>query len=146
MPYDYDIFTAHNLAVVTASGRIAGTDIIETIQRMDQDARWKEGMHQLCDFLKVKGVAVSLPEIHQIVSLEEHHLQDTRGGKLALLADSFDMRALCELFCVMTRFRGREARVFRSRDEAIVWMDIPVTQEQQAEREILLLAGSKAAS
>ncbi|CAN5607794.1 hypothetical protein BH23BAC4_BH23BAC4_09040 [soil metagenome] len=141
MPYDYEIFPAYNLALVTATGRIAGKDIIETIHRMDQDERWEQGMHQICDFLEVKGVAVSLPEMHQIVSLEEHHLEDTQDGKLALLADSFDMRAICKLFSLMSRFRGPEAKVFRNRKEAIAWLDLPGDQTQKAVLDTLL-AGS----
>lgn len=128
MPYDYEIFPEQNVAVVTASGRIAGADIIEAIQRMDEDERWVAGMHQMCDYLDVKGVAVSISELRQIVSLEKLHLDDTRGGKLALLAESFDMRTICELFCLKTRVQGREARVFRNREEALAWLGIPADQ------------------
>lgn len=131
MAYDYEIFPAHNLAVVTASGRITGTDIVETIQRMDQDGRWIAGMHQICDYLEVKGVAISIAELRQIVNLEQVHFEDTQGGKLALLADSFDMRAICELFCLKTRFEGRQARVFRSWEEAVAWLDLPADQAKR---------------
>jgi hypothetical protein len=125
MSYHYTIHPAENLVVVVASGRVAGEEVIASVEEMAQDPRWIAGMHQLCDYRQMKAIAISLPEVKHLAQLEQRDIEKLRGGRLAMVADAFEVASLCQLYAALIRFRGRQARVFRTMEEALGWLGVP---------------------
>lgn len=125
MAYHYTVHPDANLVLVTASGFVLGEEILASADQMANDARWARGMHQLCNYLDVQAVAVTLEQMKYLASLECRGIGRLRGSKLAFVADTFDVILLCELFMGLTRNQSREMRLFHSLDAARAWLDAP---------------------
>lgn len=135
MSYHYTIHPADNVVVVTASGRVVGEEVIASVEAMARDPRFVAGMHQLCDYREIQGIAITLAEIKHLAHLERRDYDKIKDGRLAMVTGSFDVSSLCVLYATLIRLRGRQAKVFRSIDEAYAWLGLPEAPVMEARAE-----------
>ena len=129
MPYTYQLLPEQNLSYVTASGRVAAAEVLQTTRQLFGDPDWRPGIDQIIDGSGATGLAITLPELHALLALERENLHRLGRGKLAIVAPEYIAHAICTLYARLAAMKRHPQviEVFWSVPDAARWIGVDTT-------------------
>ncbi len=126
MGYIYTISSKYNLCYVKFTGEVNGKEVIRLKRKIFSDPKWKFGMNQINDYLKVKRLVVEREDIDIIVEVEKE--QDTivkdNKRKLAIVSDNDLYQAIFKYYEVIAKKLLYKTKVFRNIEQALKWVGL----------------------
>lgn len=126
MPCHYQIFQKENLVAKTFFGRVTTKCVLNLLDNIESDQKYRDGMLEFDDLSNVADLAITATDIARfadlIVGLNRRKRLPT---KKAILAGPGPGRAAAYGFCKMVEgAKGIEVKVFEEYSEALPFLDI----------------------
>jgi hypothetical protein len=130
MGFDYHVDGTQRLVQARAHGCIGLLDICVHLDRVRQDARFGAGMRSLTD-LTGAAIDVSVDEVWRIAEYIKPLARVAAQACWAVVAPDDAAFVNFRIFESVVRPFGIDARIFRSREEALEWLaEQPAAQGQ----------------
>lgn len=119
MPFAYEIEPERRLVVITLSGRVTGTTVVEALQAVVADARWKAGFDRVWDGRGITSLEIEPEEVRAFRRLARSAPEAMRPGRAAVVAERTLYRDAAVLYVMAV---GWETRVFPTMEQAMAWL------------------------
>ena len=127
MPYTFVIDTERAVVVAVAAGVVTADELIDGTVAMGKAPGFAADMRLLVDFSQ--AVRVEIPT-ERLEELSEVSPYSSRSRRAYIVQRDFDF-GLARMFSVFVEMHGKgEVQVFRSRPEAISWLNQGHPKEQ----------------
>ena len=115
-PYIYDIDPEAGLALARAWGRVTGEQMVEMVETVHGDPRWRHDFDAVWDCSAVDAHAVAPTEVPQIVSAA---VEGETGRDVMVETGGLIDSAISQLIAAYCRRKGKDVTVERSLDAAL---------------------------
>ena len=126
MPIEYDIIEALKLVVAKGSGVLTGRDIIDHLNSLSNDVRYIAPMKKFIDYQDVEDMAVTTDEAWQIADKKKSLNAKFHGERCAFVAPKDITYGASRVHQALIDGADLNTEVFRSTDEALSWLDVPL--------------------
>ena len=119
MPFSYKIDKLHKLVTSIGTGVLTNNDCINHQRQLAADPDFDPMFFQLIDLTQVTSVALTAENVRPLAQTAVF----SQGSRRALLANSDEVFGMARMFSILRETAGEtEIKVFRSRDDAPLWV------------------------
>ncbi|MBT3192785.1 MAG: hypothetical protein HN341_09550 [Verrucomicrobia bacterium] len=109
--------------ICTSSGEADAPAVADVIDEMLSHPEWKPGMPRCYDISDLDAGSLTVNDIRLISGFAAKYRQQTGAGRIAIVAGGDLVYGLSRMLSIhISELVGGEPEVFRSRDEALVWL------------------------
>lgn len=123
MPLHYTIIESENLVYVSGTGDIAAGELLNHLNELSSDDRYKAPMKKLVDYRRARPMSPPIEEIESFANemsrLEEFFIDE----KLAVVVQDDLSFGITRVFMALSKL---ESNVFREFDAALQWLELPL--------------------
>ena len=117
-------FREHNFVLTIIFGKLTGRELSEHVLAMNRDYSFIKGIRELADCRFLTDVSeLDEQEVVSSAGKERGSLRVV-GGRGAIVAISEEIYNLAEIYADVASQIREDAKVFRSMDEAIRWLEL----------------------
>jgi len=121
--FDYSVEYIDGIFICAATGKAGEGDAVKVISTMLAHPEWKPGMPRCYDISNLDAGSLTVKEMRRIAGFAATHKAELGGGKIAMVARRNLEYGFSRMLSVLvTPFGPTELEVFRTREEAIVWL------------------------
>lgn len=127
MTYRMHISPTQRTGFVQLAGSVTGQDIFQANQQLYAHPDWQPGFDECWDCSSITSLVVDPGEIHEIVEQEVEHAAALGQGRVAIVATSYNVEMIGQLYKVMLEhsLAGRPVQLFRTPEAAQRWLGNP---------------------
>ena len=117
-------FIENNGVLIHAAGLLTGEELINHKNALYTESNNRKQIgFQLCDFSNVEKVEITAEEVNHLAELDKQACFENPDMLIAIVAGSDLMYGLGRMWQTLVDDSSFEAGVFRSLDEANIWID-----------------------
>ncbi|MFQ5536944.1 MAG: hypothetical protein ACE5GJ_05775 [Gemmatimonadota bacterium] len=124
MPLRYSIDPDQKLVKTVAEATLTDEDILAHKRALLSDPRYQPGMREISDVRGVTEFQVTPRGVSAFVGVDRHTAAVRGGARLAILADRDVVFGMARMYQEMTGGEAGTVGVFRTLEEACVWLGI----------------------
>lgn len=119
MPFRFQFDAPANVALVTMLGEVEGPDLLRASAELIEQPEWAPGMDVIWDGRVLSGLVLMPGELERHVQFKLQHPEAFEGGEDALVFEKAFHKLAAQLYAVLARAQGREARAYDTVREAL---------------------------
>ena len=124
MAVTYEIHADRQLVVVTGAGILSYVDLVSLQHQLLGDTGFSPRFDRLLDFRLAKMPSTYGKHVTALADTVKYSAKLSSPGKTAVVASEASVYGLSRMFTTYTHDIEREYRVFRTLDEAAVWLGL----------------------
>jgi hypothetical protein len=121
---EYEIYEPPGIIVARMMGRVVINDLLRHVDQLAEDSRYRPGLDKLVDMRLVESMELHVDDENQFVNYKME--KGVRERRIALVAPRDISFGMSRVYQALSESIHEEVSVFRSLDEAINWLSLPL--------------------
>jgi hypothetical protein len=130
MPLEYKIIESKKLLYVKGVGAVSFSELMNHVDELSQDPKYKAPMKKLVDYRQVKKLDLSMDEQERFVEKKASMKELFFGEKCAIVSPTDFGFALARVHGALCEGSNRETSVFRDFNEALAWLGVELDDKE----------------
>jgi hypothetical protein len=129
MPLKYEIIETKKLLYVKGIGAVFFSELMNHIDELCQDPKYKAPMKKLIDYRQIKKLDLSMDEQERFVEKKASVEKVFSGEKCAIVAPTDFGFALARVHAALIEGSDLDTSIFRDFNEALTWLGVELDDE-----------------
>ena len=130
MPFKYEIIESKKLLYAKAIGEVTFSELMNHLDELCQDSKYKAPMKKLIDYRQVKKMDISMNEQERFVEKKASLKELFFGEKCAIVAPTDFGFALARVHGALIEGSNIDTSIFRYFNEALAWLDVELDDDE----------------
>ena len=130
MPFKYEIIESKKLLYAKAIGKVTFSELMNHLDELCQDSKYKAPMKKLIDYRQVKKMDISMNEQERFVEKKASLKELFFGEKCAIVAPTDFGFALARVHGALSERSNIDTSIFRYFNEALAWLDVELDDDE----------------
>ena len=130
MPFTYEIIESKKLIYAKAAGTVSFNDLLNHIDKLCQDPKYKAPMKKLVDYRQIKKMDLTMDEQEHFVDKKASVNELFAGEKCAIITPTDYGFALARVHAGLSERSNRDTLIFRDFNEALTWLDVELDDDE----------------
>ena len=131
MSIEYDIMMDKKLVLAKGCGVITGTDVMEHLDALAMDDRYKAPMKKLVDYRTIDSIRISQEEAYSIARMKIRLASTFTGERCAFVSPKDDSYSSSRVHQALVNGIGLSTQVFRHMEDALKWLDVTLDKNHE---------------
>ena len=129
MPLEYKIIESKKLLYVKGTGTVAFSELMNHIDELRQDPKYKAPMRKLVDYRQIKKLDLSMSEQESFSLKKAEAKESFAGEKCAIVVTTDYGFALARVHSALSEVSNRDTSIYRDLNEALVWLGVELDND-----------------
>jgi len=130
MPLKYKIIESKKLLYVKGIGTVSFSELMNHVDELCQDPKYKAPMKKLVDHRQVKKLDLTMNEQERFVEKKASMKELFLGEKCAIVVPTDFGFALARVHGALSEGSNRDTSVFRDFNEALTWLGVKLDDDE----------------
>ena len=124
MPYQLRVLPESRTGLVTGSGHVTGTELIQACGDLIGHADWRPGFDEVWDLTGAREIDIGPDELTDMVASTHKHAEQIGSSRCVFVQTRDGVEAVLRLFELLTADLTRTYHTARTRQEAAEWLGL----------------------